>query len=115
MLDNAQFRVTVRESDFKNIPAVIELFQTLDNPDMHFYIKQATEKAITLDTCHEQATMLEHYPLEVLLPMVVYKVNRLETIPDACRGRDGISIRAFEIFQDHHGLHIVRTYLYAGK
>lgn len=115
MLDQTEFSITVEERHLEKLDDVLLLFRKLHGPEYNFYFKASTADKITLDTCHKAYKEKEHFPLEVILPMIRYKAQQLKEIPDPFYDGDGSSIEAFLVSLDYHGLHITRKYLYAGK
>ena len=119
MLSGSSFAITVEADELNHVDSILKLYK-----DMHayfdttyFYIKEANEKHIVLDTCHKDSTASskEKYPLDVLLPIIKFKMKELPRIEDPYSGYDGTSVAAYSIEASYHGLEIKRVYLYAGK
>lgn len=115
MLDNTKFSVT-----FENISDLKEILNTFskihDLNDKHFYISGTKNNtSVNISWCHPLYKEKEHYPLNVILPMIEYKTNELDRIADPYIGYDGSSIKAFLIEAKSNSLSISRIYLYAGK
>lgn len=116
MLDNTKFSITFEEiAQLKN---VLLLFSNIHGlSDAHFYITgHSNSKKVNINSCHELTkSNVEHYPLDVILPLIEYKVLKLDQIDDPYKGYDGSSIKAYLIELESDKLSIKRTYLYAGK
>ena len=57
----------------------------------------------------------ESYPLDVILPMINYKVEKLPQTKEGYYNGDGDNYPAVKIFADSHGIKMKRVYVYAGK
>ena len=115
MLDGTKFHVTVEHDELHFLDDVLNLFKKIHHPTHNFFFHPTSADKICVKACHVDYKDKEHYPLDVLLPMIKYKASALPEIRDPYIGGDGSSIKAFEVFVDYHGLNIKRVYLYAGK
>jgi hypothetical protein len=116
MLDHTKFQVTIEQRDIQSLPSVLKLFQELHMYDTSYvYIKGNESDVVCIATCHKDAKIDNTAPLEAMIPLIQHKLSLLPAIQDPFRSFDGSSIPAYEVFLDHTGLKIKRTYLYAGK
>lgn len=115
LLSGTKFEITVEEDAINSIDDVLFLFEKLHAEDRHFYFKQSTPTEVCLGTCHSEYKDVEHYPLEVILPMIKYKLQQLPDVKDCYSDGDGSSYPAFDVKADWKALTITRTYVYAGK
>lgn len=55
------------------------------------------------------------YPLDVILPMIRYKVEGLHQTQEGYYNGDGDNYKAVKVWMDSHGIKIKRVFVYAGK
>lgn len=115
MLDGTKFNVTIRERDLDKLANILNLYQDIHASGYNFFFHPTSADKLCVKMCHTAYKDVEHFPLDVLLPMIKYKVSALPDIVDPFIGGDGTSVKAFEVFVDYHGINIKRVYLYAGK
>lgn len=114
MLDNENFEVVLDENNLEYIKDVAKLYEKLHcSTSTLFQLKSGNASTLVLVDCYDKNQ--EAYPLDVLLPMLRYKVDKLPQTQDGFYGGDGDNYTAIKIYMDGHGLKFKRVYIYAGK
>ena len=114
MLDNEKFEITIQEDELDCLKDVLRLYEKLHCcSSAKFVIKSNTPEVLLLDECYDKDKDI--YPLDVILPMIRYKVENLHQTQEGYYNGDGDNYKTIKIWMDSHGLKMKRVYTYAGK
>lgn len=114
MLDGEKFEVTILEGDLDCLKDVLQLYEKIHcSTNTKFSIKSNTSEVLQIKECYSKEE--DSYPLDVILPMIRYKVESLHQTQEGYYNGDGGNYKAIKIWMDSHGIKIKRVYVYAGK
>lgn len=115
MLDGEKFEITLEERDIGCLKDVLKLYEKIHcstgatfKTSLH-----AKGEVLLVQECYSKEE--ESYPLDVILPMINYKVEKLPQTKEGYYDGDGDNYSAVKIFVDSHGIKMKRVYVYAGK
>ena len=114
MLDNEKFEVTIQEDDLDCLKDTLRLYEKIHcSSSAKFSIKANTPEVLHIRECYGKEE--DAYPLDVLLPMIRYRVEGLHQTQEGYYDGDGDNYKAVKVWMDSHGIKIKRVFVYAGK
>lgn len=114
MLDGEKFEITIQEDDLDCLKDTLRLYEKIHcSTGAKFAIRANTPEVLHIVECYGKE--LDIYPLDVILPMIRYKVENLHQTQEGYYNGDGDNYKAIKVWMDSHGIKIKRVYVYAGK
>lgn len=116
ILSGTNFNITLEKDELHLLKDALELYIKLhSDPSYLYYIKVQDKTKIVVSETYAGSSIPDSYPLDVLLPLLIYKLKGLDEPRDPYADGDGSSYPAYNVEAKWTGLELTRCYVYAGK